>query len=176
MNAQPAGPVQPIPYRFADDGVIPNNPNLPLLVYPGVLRSDSDDPALVAEARFAANNWGDLWRNGIFPFPHYHSEAHEALAICRGRATVRFGGAQGVVLEVQPGDVVVIPAGVGHENLASSADLLVVGAYPPGQRPDLREGQPAERPIVLQNIARVLLPTSDPVYGPDGPLLEHWHV
>ena len=42
---------------------------------------------------FAANGWGHgQWRNGIFPFVHYHSMIHEALGIARGRARVRFGG------------------------------------------------------------------------------------
>ena len=174
MSTQQTASVQPVPYRFVDDGAIPNNSRLPLLVYPGVLRFGNEDPAVVAEARFAQNGWGGLWRNGIFPFPHYHSEAHEALAICRGRATVRFGGAQGIVLEVQPGDVVVIPAGVGHENLGASADLLVVGAYPPGQQPDLCYGKADERLAVLQNIPEVVLPATDPVYGEGGPLVDQW--
>jgi uncharacterized protein YjlB len=46
------------------------------------------------------------------------------LAICRGQAKVQFGGSQGVTLTVQVGDVVLIPAGVGYENLGASADLL----------------------------------------------------
>jgi uncharacterized protein YjlB len=46
------------------------------------------------------------------------------LAICRGQAKVQFGGSQGVTLTVQVGAVVLIPAGVGHENLGASADLL----------------------------------------------------
>jgi uncharacterized protein YjlB len=161
-------------YLFADDGAIPNHPTLPFLVYPGVLRFASADPAVVAEQVLAANGWGDSWRNGIFPYPHYHSTAHEALIICRGQARVRFGGAQGVVLPVQAGDAVVIPAGVGHENLGASVDLLVVGAYPPGQVVDLHRGDADERPAVLANIAQVPLPTTDPLYGVTGPLLDLW--
>jgi uncharacterized protein YjlB len=158
---------------FADDGAIPNNPTLPLLIYPGVLDLSGDDPAAACEAVFQANGWGSSWRNGIYPFPHYHSTAHEVLGICRGEAKVRLGGDAGVVRTVHPGDVVVIPAGVGHQNLGAS-DLLVVGAYPTGQRWDLCYGKPEERPGVLRNIERVPLPASDPLYGPDGPLLGHW--
>lgn len=161
-------------YRFADDGSIPNNPTLPFLVYAGVLNFADADPAVVAEELFAANGWVDSWRNGIFPYPHYHSTAHEALILCRGRAQVRFGGAQGVVLTVQAGDAVAIPAGVGHENLGATADLLVVGAYPPNQRVDLCKGKPGERPQTLENIAKVPLPARDPLYGVAGPLLDFW--
>jgi uncharacterized protein YjlB len=161
-------------HLFADDGSIPNNPTLPFLVYPGALDLSGDDPAATCEAVFAANDWGGSWRNGIYPFAHYHSTAHEVLGICRGQARVRFGGGTGIELTVRAGDVVVIPAGVGHQNLGASPDLLVVGAYPRGQRFDLCRGRPEERPRALENIARVPLPANDPVYGADGPLIEHW--
>ncbi len=161
--------------RFEDDGAIPNN-RLPLLVYPGVVGVTGADPAAAFEARFAANGWRGAWRNGIYPFPHYHSTAHEVLGIARGEARVRFGGGNGRVLTVRAGDVVVIPAGVGHQNLGASADLLVVGAYPGGAAWDLCRGRPEERPRVLANIAQVALPAADPVYGQNGPLPEHWRA
>jgi uncharacterized protein YjlB len=167
--------VRPEAIRFEDDGAIPNS-RLPFLVYPGAVAVAGGDPAAALEQVFAANDWRGSWRNGIYPFPHFHSTAHEVLGIARGEARVRFGGAGGRVLAVRPGDVVVIPAGVGHQNLGSSPDLLVVGAYPGGAGWDLCYGKPEERPRVLENIARVPLPTADPVYGGDGPLLEHWRA
>ena len=166
--------VQACAHVFADDGAIPNNPALPLLVYPGALQLPGEDPAAACEAVFEANGWGGAWRDGIYPFAHYHSTAHEVLGICRGEASVRFGGAAGIVLAVRPGDVLAIPAGVGHQNLGAGADLLVVGAYPAGQRWDLCYGKPEERPRALRNIARVPLPSTDPLYGPAGPLIERW--
>lgn len=162
-------------YCFADDGVIPNHSSFPMLVYSQVVRAAGDDPAAVAERCFAANGWGGTWRNGIFGFPHYHSHAHEVLAICRGSAQVLFGGKMGILLTVQAGDVVVLPAGTGHQRLSPSGDLLVVGAYPPGQIVDLCRGEVGERPQVIKNIQRVPLPPTDPVYGKQGPLLQHWH-
>jgi uncharacterized protein YjlB len=159
--------------RFDDDSAIPNN-RLPLLVYPGAVEASGADPARAFETRFAANGWRGSWRNGIYPFAHYHSTAHEVLGIARGEARIRFGGANGRVLTVRAGDVVVIPAGVGHQNLGSSPDLLVVGAYPGGADWDLCYGRPEERPRVLENIARVPLPAADPLHGEDGPLVEHW--
>ena len=161
-------------HRFEDDGTIPNNPKLPLLVYPGAVELSGADPAAIFERIFAGNGWSGSWRNGIYPFPHYHSTAHEVLGIARGEAKVRFGGANGAVLSVRAGDVVVIPAGVGHQNLGASGDLLVVGAYPGGARFDLCTGKSEERSRVLENIARVPLPPADPVYGAAGPLGEHW--
>lgn len=166
--------VEPQSYLFQDDGAIPNNSLLPLLVYPSVLVLPADDPAALCETVLTTNGWRDTWRNGIFSYHHYHSNAHEVLALARGRAEVRFGGEAGETLTVKAGDVVVIPAGVGHKNLGASADLLVVGAYPPGQRPDLRRGHQDERPQVLQNIAQVPLPLTDPIYGANGPLVMQW--
>lgn len=162
-------------HRFADDGRIPNNPRLPLILYPGALPGD-EDRASAFERLFASNGWPDGWRNGIFPYHHYHSTAHEVLGIARGSARVLLGGEGGTALEVTAGDVVVIPAGVGHKRLSASADLLVIGSYPRGQSPDLCRGEPGERPRVLENIARVPLPSADPVLGRDGPLMRAWSV
>lgn len=161
-------------HRFEDDGAIPNNAALPLLVYRAALQLPAEDPAAAFEARFEENGWGRAWRNGIFPYPHYHSTAHEVLGVARGRAEVRFGGATGLATTVRAGDVVVIPAGVGHQNLGASDDFLVVGAYPPGPAWDLCYGRPEERPRVLQNIAAVPRPAADPVHGTAGPLLTRW--
>ena len=72
------------------------------------------DPAAVFEALFRANEWPSCWRNGIFGFHHYHSTAHEVLAIARGEAAVRLGGEAGITLDVGPGDVMILPAGVGQ--------------------------------------------------------------
>ena len=161
-------------YSLEDDGKIPNNPVLPLLIYQGAFEFAGSDAAAICEAVFESNGWGNCWRNGIFPFHHYHSTAHEVLGICRGRARAQFGGEQGVTLDIGVGDVVVIPAGVGHKRVKASSDLLVVGAYPPGQGWDLCRGEASERPQVLGNIDRVTLPRSDPVYDDDGPLMNHW--
>ncbi len=161
-------------HLFADDGTIPNNPMLPLLVYKSAIILAQGDVAAICEAVFIANRWGSSWRNGIYSFHHYHSTAHEVLAIARGSATVHLGGEAGIRMVVKAGDVIVIPAGVGHKNLGSSADLLVVGAYPPGRRWDLCDGSPGERPQALKNIAAVPLPSTDPVFGVNGPLIEQW--
>ena len=161
-------------HALKDDGVYPNNDKLPLLAFQGALALPEADPAAVFEALFRANQWGGSWRNGVYGFHHYHSTAHEVLAVACGTARVQFGGENGPVIDVQPGDVVVIPAGVGHKNLGSSFDLLVVGAYPPGPSWDLCRGTPEERPWALENIARVPLPAADPIFGMQGPLRTHW--
>jgi uncharacterized protein YjlB len=158
-----------------DDGTYPNNGRLPLLAYQGVLTLPTDDPARGVEELFDAHHWSSSWRNGIFSYHHYHSNAHEALGVYSGNARVQLGGPEGPKFEVREGDVIVIPAGVAHKNLASSLDFRVVGAYPAGQRYDMNTGKAGERPRADRNIARVALPELDPVFGNSGPLIRLWH-
>jgi uncharacterized protein YjlB len=158
---------------FADDGRVPNNPRLPLIVYRGVLAT-GPGAATACEARFAGNGWSGGWRAGIYAYHHYHSTAHEVLGIISGSACVRLGGEDGEIVEVHAGDVVVIPAGVAHKSEGASPDLLVVGAYPGGHGPDLRVPGAGERERALANIAAVPLPASDPVWGQSGALLDRW--
>ena len=101
------------------------------------------------------------------------STAHEVLGIAKGRAEVRFGGPDGATVAMKAGDAVLIPAGVGHKRLSASDDLLVIGAYPAGQRADLmREG--AEDKAGIANASpRSSLPETDPVEG-IGAMQELW--
>jgi uncharacterized protein YjlB len=161
-------------HRFEDDGSIPNNPDLPLLLYPGALEEGEHSPSRAKEL-LAENGWVGAWVNGVFPYHHYHSTSHEVLAVVGGSASITFGGPGGETVEVAAGDVVVIPAGVGHCNEGSSGDFSVVGAYPRGQENyDLRIGEEDERPDLLENIRNVALPESDPLYGAEGPLVRSW--
>ncbi len=160
---------EPETHRFGDDGRIVNSP-LPLLVYRGVLPAD----AAAIERAFAANGWSNAWRNGIFDFHHFHSIAHEVLGIAAGTADVVFGGPGGQVVGVMAGDMVVIPAGVGHCNRGQSADLLVVGAYPGGSEYDICRGDAADYARAKAAVAAVPLPATDPVAGANGPLGRLW--
>ncbi len=162
---------EPETFTFADDGAIPNSA-LPLLVYRQAMPADATE----IERLFAAHRWPPAWRDGVHPFHHFHSTAHEALAVARGQARVLFGGPSGRVLELRAGDVAVLPAGVGHCNQGASADLLIVGAYPQGAQDglDTRRGQPGEIELVRRNVAAVPVPGADPVGGDGGPLVWIW--
>jgi hypothetical protein len=50
-------------YLFEDDGRIPNNPTLPLLVYPQALDSSEQDSSRCKEL-LAENDWSGAWVNG----------------------------------------------------------------------------------------------------------------
>jgi uncharacterized protein YjlB len=117
--------------RFKDDGLIPNHPKWPLVIYKSAVRLPvSLDPAAVFEDLFEANGWGASWRDGIYDYAHDHSRSHKVLGIARGTGRVQFGGPKGRTLILKAGDVAILPAGTGHQCLKASGDFLVVGAYP----------------------------------------------
>jgi uncharacterized protein YjlB len=164
-----------ITHKFVDDGSVPNNPALPLVLYRGGIDlAGSPDPEQVIEETFAANGWGHMWRNGIYPYVHYHSMIHEAMGIARGRAKVRFGGKKGKEIDVGPGDVVILPAGTGHQLVSQTQELVVIGAYPPGGKYNLCRGSKAEHTKALASIPKVPAPATDPVFGAEGPLIALW--
>jgi uncharacterized protein YjlB len=168
-------PTEPLNVLFNDDGKVPNNPALPVLIYKGAVET-AGGTAETIETLFARNGWGHgQWRNGIYPFVHYHSMIHEALAIAQGHAKVQLGGHQGEVFDLAAGDVAVLPAGTGHQRLSASDDLLVIGAYPPEGTYNLCRGDnPADRDKALVTIPKVPVPASDPVLGKDGGVPKLW--
>lgn len=161
---------------FSDDGDVPNHPRWPMIIYQGVVDAGEADAASAFETLFARHGWGNGWRNGIFAFPHYHSNAHEVLGIAAGEAVVRFGGGSGRELKVAKGDAVLLPAGTGHQRLSASADLLVIGAYPPGPRCDLKRAGEREKVLIRARIDQVEKPAQDPLAGDAGPLVSLWEA
>jgi uncharacterized protein YjlB len=161
-------------FMFEDDGFIPNHPRWPMIVYKDVVRvSRNLDPASFFEELFDGHGWGSSWRDGIYAYAHYHSGTHEVLGIARGTAEVQFGGVKGHILSLMEGDVAILPAGTGHRRLKASADLLVVGAYPPGGSYDECRSE-KDRDRALPLIERIPRPRQDPVYGEGGPLIHVW--
>lgn len=153
------------PLWLEDDGIFPNNPALPVLIYRQALPPDPER----IEAIFAANRWPPAWRYTVFDFQHYHSTAHEVLGCFRGAAAIQLGGEQGPILDVATGDVIVLPAGTAHKAVRTRAAFCCVGAYPDGQDYDMCYGRPGERPGADERIAAVPLPEGDPVRGGGGP-------
>jgi uncharacterized protein YjlB len=152
----------------------PNNP-LPFVIYKGAIDVANDHPEKTIEGLFGASGWGDMWRNGIFDYLHYHATVHEALGIARGHARVRFGGDRGKEFELAAGDVAILPAGTGHQCLSASKAFSVVGAYPPGAKMHVTRPTPENYRKALKTIPQVKLPKTDPVMGEDGPLLRLWN-
>jgi uncharacterized protein YjlB len=159
---------------FKDDGVIPNHPQWPLVIYKSAVRLPGAlDPAAVFEDLFRGNGWGKSWRDSIYKYAHYHSRIHEVLGIARGSCTVQFGGTRGRAFNLKAGDVAILPAGTGHQCLKASSGFLAVGAYPrSGVYDECTSIEDRKRALLA--IPSVARPRQDPVYGKDGPLMRIW--
>ena len=163
-------PIEPQTFTFQPSDPIPNHPRWALLLYRRVLKSKT---AAEVEALLIGNGWAGTWRNGIYPYHHYHTTSHEVLVVTSGEGQVTFGGPQGETFELTVGDVAVLPAGTGHRCLSASPDFEVVGAYPEGQEDwDLKLGAPSNADF--QRIAELPYPNSDPIDSYEGPLVRLW--
>lgn len=166
---------KPHAFRLRDDGATPNNQRFPLIIYRSAIALPLDgDPAAIFETIFKSNGWTDSWRDGIYDFLHFHTRTHEVLGIAKADARVRFGGKGGRTIAVTAGDVIVLPAGTGHQRIDGSGELLVVGAYPKGSAYDEPRPDQVDPAAARRAIAAVPPPLSDPLYGPNGPLVQVW--
>jgi uncharacterized protein YjlB len=167
-------PSKPLVIIFADDGIIPNNPRFPVLIYRAVaVGTKAFDPGTMMDAVFETNGWGRSWRDTIYDFVHYHSQVHEVLGVARGTAKIECGGIKGRVLSLKPGDVLILPAGTGHRLIEASRDFLVVGAYPEdGTYDECTDTR--DRSDAIKRIAKVRRPAKDPVFGKSGPMVRLW--
>lgn len=161
-----------IQLKFKDDGTIPNS-KLPLLIYKNVFSEEKADADFITK-HFEDRNWSNSWKNGVYDYHHYHSNTHEVLGVYSGYATILFGGEEGSAFSIEEGDAIAIPAGVGHKLIQASEDFGVIGAYPDGMSYDLKKGNTEERPEADQNIEKVPLPDTDPVYGKMEGLVSLW--
>jgi uncharacterized protein YjlB len=152
------------------------NSRLPVLIYQEVMKvPGEEDKAITAiQKLFARNGWSNSWSNGIYDFHHYHSNTHECMGICSGEAEVIVGGPGGKKIKLSEGDVIILPAGVGHKCLTCSKNFLCVGAYPQGKNYDLNIGRNKELIKALANIKQVSLPSKDPIFGKEGFLKAYW--
>ena len=159
--------------RFADDGTVPNHPDLPVVLMRGALAPGASADAIAA--LLEANGWGGTWRWRVFDYHHYHPNAHEVLAVALGWAELMLGGPEGERVHVEAGDVLVLPAGTGHCQVEAGAGFEVVGAYPPGQEGvEVVRAERPHGPSTLERIAAVPIPTTDPIHGEGGPLMAAW--
>lgn len=159
--------------RIPANGGTPNNDRHPAIVARGAIRPSRDDPGGSVRRLFEANGWRGTWTWQVFRYHHFHPDAFEVLGVATGSAVLVIGGEAGRRLEVEAGDVLLLPPGWGHCMLSSSPDFAICGAYPPGQEDYTvrRESEGYDTPMIA-DIEAVEVPETDPVFGKTGKLLD----
>ena len=155
------------------NGNYPNNTVFPLLIYKQAISLD-DCTTHEIQQFLKSNHWVNSWVDGVYDYHHYHSNSHETLVIIEGQATLEIGGEAGKHYDVVKGDVIILPAGVAHKRVMATTEFKCIGAYPTEEDCDMQYGKAEEHPRVDENIAKVGLPKSDPVYGDSG--LSYWKL
>ncbi|RYP42668.1 hypothetical protein DL767_000037 [Monosporascus sp. MG133] len=161
--------------------LIPNTSiqNKPVLHYHAAFPPAALTPSLIEAHLASVGVVEPQWRFSMYTTTHFHSTTHEVLCVSRGRASLCFGGEDNpgrVEKEVEKGDVLVLPAGVGHrllEDLTTEGEggFEMVGSYPRGCNWDMCYGKKGEEPKV-QSIAGLPWFQKDPIYGDQGPVLD----
>ncbi|NIA87250.1 cupin domain-containing protein [Rahnella aceris] len=156
------------------DGGVPNN-TLPVLIYHRVIPPDTADNADYLEHLFRANGWPPQWRYPVYTFTHFHSNTPEVLGVFAGTAKLQLGGEHGNIIEVKVGDVLLLPAGIGHKQISADDDFMLVGAYPPGIKADLCHDELPQLAARTKAVNAVPLPATDPVTGHSEGSMLVWH-
>ncbi|KAF2621540.1 hypothetical protein BU25DRAFT_379502 [Macroventuria anomochaeta] len=163
----PASKIEVRTYTLPPTKLIPNSPHV-LIHYPGLLTSLVKDQKISTTQifdMFKSNGWQSQWiaRYGPNQNSHYHSSAHECMAVISGgRAKIRFGVADskedreqdlglgtqgkdlneddreegGVLLDAEVGDVFILPAGVAHKTHDPSPKTDGIVFYQPPDKND----------------------------------------
>lgn len=157
-----ANAAEPEPLLLLQNGWMPNNAKLPVLLYRQVFTAEREMTEKL-ESLIRRHGWRPEWRNGVYPFHHYHSTAHEVLAFSRGQARLILGGELpgGREVTVRAGDIALLPCGTGHCRVSASADFQVSGAYALGQSWDLLREAPDS--AAATRMRRLPFPADDPI-------------
>ena len=155
-------------------GGVPNN-KLPVMIYHRVIPPNIVDNADYLEHLFRSNGWPPQWRYPVYTFTHFHSNTHEALGVFAGTARLQLGGENGKIIEVKAGDVLLLPAGIGHKQISADEEFMLVGAYPPEMKADLCHDEPAQLTARTKAVVAVPLPATDPVTGHNEGSMITWH-
>lgn len=138
---------QPETHFLKPNTCAPNNPNLPVLVYRGVLPNPPSEDSTTEH--LTRNGWRKDGTWGHISYRHFHPNVHECYGVFSGHSKLLLGRGQGdedggIEVDVKTGDVIVLPAGTAHVCLESSEDpaYRYIGVYPAvsPQRDTIAEG------------------------------------
>lgn len=83
----------------------------------------------------------------------------------------------GVEVDLEKGDIIVLPAGVSHCSLTWEDEYEYMGLYPKGSPHydnNFCKAGPEETEEKAKNAKAVPIPECDPIYGVNGPLVDLW--
>ena len=156
------------------NGWMPNNPRLPVLLYRSAVPPQGSDPAASFEELFRRNGWPPQWRNGVYPFHHYHSTAHEVLGFAAGHARLVLGGPGGREVDGRRGRC---RRAAGRDRPFPPSRRPAISSWSaPIRRPDRGPVPSAPTPEMIARIARVPFPGHRSGEGAGGPLTSLWRV
>ncbi|WRT66021.1 uncharacterized protein IL334_002972 [Kwoniella shivajii] len=158
-----------------------NFPNTSLRPYPFMIYHSAYPSSLSAssvEKHLSSVGIVDpAWRFPMYRQHHYHSTVDEVLVVVSGSGTLCFGGSTSnpnkVQIDVGKGDVMIVPAGVGHAMVEDKGSFQMVGSYPKGSENwDMCTGQDHEKDTTWETIRMLGWFKGDPVYGDEGPSVD----
>lgn len=175
MTFNPATEIQITNRQIAPWNRIPNTSiqHKPLMIYHGAFNAT---PAEFERRLQAVGVVKPQWTYTMYSETHFHSTTHEVLGVVAGRARLCFGGEENPKRfepVVQRGDLIIVPAGVGHRLLVDEGEqtFQMIGSYPYGKQWDMCYGRAGEESKV-QGIQNVAWFNRDPLYGDDGPAMD----
>ena len=154
-------------FHFKDDGMTPNHPKWPLVIYRGAVCLPKNLYPAAHSKNCSKATGGAISGVTAFTIMCNHSRIHEVLGVARGEGKVQFGGHLGRTLKMKAGDAAILPAGTGHQCLSASKDFLAIGAYPPSGKYDECTSS-EDHEAGPQRHSKSGRPRKDPVYGTKG--------
>jgi uncharacterized protein YjlB len=162
-------------YFIPSHNLIPNSSILhqPLFIYHSAFARDVSASAIEEHLK-SVGVVAPQWRYTMYTTTHFHSTTHEVLCVSNGKAKLLFGGErnpENVEVVAEQGDVMVLPAGIGHRLLDDlDGGFEMVGSYPTGCNWDMCYGKEGEE-AKIESIKKLKWFQKDPIYGDEGPVL-----
>ena len=147
---------------------------LSVVLYEDVFCPSLDDLTSSFAELFSTNQWQNIWVDGVFSYDHYHVKAYEVLGCARGWIKLQLGGEGGKEILMRKNQAVLLPKGISHKRLTASEDLIIVGAYPQGEHPDLNTVEQKNYEKHRSYFKEAPLPSTDPITATKNPSINTW--
>lgn len=152
-------------YQCGAKGRLPNS-RFPVVIHRHAVPDGGKD---AVRNRFRENGWLNNWfYAGVYEYAHFHSTTHECLGCVSGWMDLALFGNGGETVRLEAGDILLMPAGVSHEMVGHSKDVMMCGGYPDGRDWDnIQEAFISEEEYraAAKRIMMLPVPPRDPATG-----------